>query len=370
MNQSRIVEEFLRLIAIPSPSRGERQMADALKETLTALGCQVREDDAGTQIGGTAGNVIALLPGTVGTPVLFAAHMDRVPNGDNICPIIADGKITSDGTTILAADDVSGIASILEGLRLLQESGRPHCDVEIAFTISEEKLLGGSRHLDFGRFRARNAYCMDSPGPTGRIINGAPGKAMLHVDVYGKPAHAGNAPEKGVNALTAAAKILAEIRDGRLDPETTVNWAIISAGNVTNVVCDHVRFTGEARSRDPEKLRAYVEYAKQHCEEVISHTAATHSFSAEFCYDGFTVAPEEEILTTLCGVLNASGIQPIIEAGGGGMDANRFNANGIRSVGVATGYSKNHSAAEELSISDLEKAGQLVCDLILAWSEK
>lgn len=370
MNTNRIVDEFLRLIAIPSPSFHERQMADALKETLLALGCEISEDDTGAQIGGTAGNVTALLRGTIGTPVMFAAHMDRVPNGDHIRPVIQDGKITSDGTTILAADDVSGIASILEGLRLLRESGQPHCDVEIVFTVCEERLVTGSRYLDFGSFRSRNAYCMDSPGPTGRIVNAAPSKALLHVDVYGKPAHAGQFPEKGVNALTAAAKILAEINDGRIDPETTANWGIISAGSVLNVVCDHVRFSGEVRSRDPEKLRAYIQYAEQHCREVISRTAATCQVQVEPCFDGFCVSPDEEILTTLCGVLREHGLEPIIEGGGGGMDANRFNANGIRSVGVATGYSKNHSTAEELSIPDLQKAGQVVCGLILAWSRK
>ena len=366
----RIIEEFIELTGISAPSKNERSMADALKRKLTELGCEVREDDAAGKIPGTAGNVIGVLRGTVGTPVLYASHMDRVPNGDHIRHVITEEKITTDGTTILAADDVSGIAAILDGLRRVKESGLPHCDVEVAFTACEELLVTGSRYLDFGAFRAKNCYCIDSPGHTGRIINAAPGKAMLYIDVYGKPAHAGQAPEKGVNALVMASKVLADIREGRLDEETTANWALITAGRVTNVVCDHVEIGGEVRSRDPKKVEAYIEYVQRHCEEVISKTPATCQVRVERIYDGFCIPHEDELLTTLCGVLEQRGIAPLIEMGGGGMDANRFNAAGIKSVGVASGYFKNHSTAEELYMEDLKRAGEMVYDLVMAYSAK
>ena len=366
----RIIEEFLQLTAISSPSRGERQMADILKEKLAQLGCEVREDAAAEAIGGTAGNVVGVLKGTTGTPLILAAHMDRVPNGDHIHHVITDETIRSDGTTILAADDVSGIVSILEGLRLIRESGIPHCDVEVAFTVCEERLVTGSKHLDFTAFRAKHAYCMDSPGHTGRIINAAPGKAQLFIDVYGQTAHAGNAPEKGVNALKAAAKILADMEEGRLDYETTANWALVSGGNVTNVVCDHAQLGGEVRSCDPQKLQAYIDYVKRHCEEVISRTAATCSVRAEYSYDGFRIPPEDALLTTLCEAMARCGISAVIEGGGGGMDANRFNAAGIKAAGVATGYFKNHTTQEELYLDDLRNAGKLVFELIRSYSQK
>ena len=69
-------------------------------------------------------------------------------------------------------------------------------------------------------------------------------------------------------------------------------------------------------------------------------------------------------------MLEQRGITPLIEMGGGGMDANRFNAMGIKSVGVASGYFKNHSTEEELYVEDLERAGQMVYDLVMAWSGK
>lgn len=366
---SPVVQDFLRLIAVSSPSRGERQMADILISRLKELGFEVREDNAAAEIGGNAGNLIARKKGSCGTPVLFSAHMDRVPNGDGIKPQSDGERITSDGTTILAADDVSGIAAILEGLRLLRESGESHGDIEIAFTVCEEKLVTGSRYLKAEDFRSKIGYCLDSPGRIGRIINAAPGKAQLHIDVFGRPAHAGNAPEKGVNALKAAAKVLSDMDEGRIDFETTANWAIMTAGSVTNVVCDRARLTGEARSRDITKLNSYIDYVRAHCAEIIAATEATAEVTVERTYDPFVVTREEPAVANVCRVLERMGITPLVEAGGGGMDANRLNALGIRTVGLATGYSKNHTKNEELYIDDLKKSAQMVLEIIREYAK-
>jgi tripeptide aminopeptidase len=295
--------------------------------------------------------------------------MDRVPNGDGIKPQSDGERITSDGTTILAADDVSGIAAILEGLRLLQQSGESHGDIEIAFTVCEEKLVTGSRYLKSEDFESRIGYCLDSPGRIGRIINAAPGKAQLHIDVFGRPAHAGNAPEKGVNALKAAAKVLSDMDEGRIDFETTANWAIMTAGSVTNVVCDRARLTGEARSRDLSKLNSYIDYVRAHCAEVIAATEATAEVTVERTYDPFVVTREEPAVANVCRVLERMGITPLVEAGGGGMDANRLNALGIRTVGLATGYSKNHTKNEELYIDDLKKSAEMVLEIIREYAK-
>ena len=79
INEKRIVEEFRELVAIDSPSYGERAMADRLKEKLAALGFTVAEDDAGAHYKGNAGNLYGLLKGTPpGEPLLFSSHMDTV----------------------------------------------------------------------------------------------------------------------------------------------------------------------------------------------------------------------------------------------------------------------------------------------------
>lgn len=370
MEQSSIVQEFLELISISAPTKNERKMADVLKQKLAALGCEVYEDTAGDSIGGTSGNVIGILKGTQGKPLMLSAHMDRVPNGDNIKYLCTGEKITSDGTTILAADDVSGITAILNGIRMMKKSGKAHCDIEVVFTVCEERLAMGSKHLDYSLIHAKDCYCLDSPGHTGRIINSAPSKVQFFIDLFGKSAHAGQFPEKGVNALKAGAKILSDIREGRLDHETTANWAIMQAGTVTNVVCEHAQIGGEARSRSLEKLEKYIEYVKDHCEKSLSDSDATYKIRVEHCFDGFMIPAEDELIVTLCDAMKKIGVVPFTEAGGGGMDANRFNTRGIKSVGVATGYFNNHSAKEELYIEDLNNATKMVYELICAYSDK
>jgi len=368
MNNHRIVDEFIELVKIPSPSKNERKMADALKRKLTDLGLEVYEDNTGEKIGGTAGNIIAKLKGTVGKPLILSAHMDRVLGGDNICPIINEDKIVSSGDTILAADDISGVSAILEALRQLKESGKPHCDIEVVFTVSEEFLILGGRNLDFDKLSAKHSYCFDSPGHIGRIISGAPYMARLIIDIYGKRAHAGNEPEKGVNALKAAAKILAPLKEGRLDFETTSNFGVITAGEVTNIVCEKAQIIGEVRSRNKDKLLSYVEYVTKHCEKTLENEEAYCVVKFDPTFDGFSISKDDELITSLTSVMKEMNISPLIEEGGGGMDANFFNKNNIKSIGVATGYFKNHSPSEELYIKDLIASGNMIYKLIMKYS--
>lgn len=370
---SRMLQELLELMAISSPSLGERQMADAVKQKLLELGCEVEEDDIAEKIGGTAGNLIARLPGDGrGEPLLLSAHLDRVPNGDNIKPVIRDGILTSDGTTILAADDLAGVVSILEGVRRIRENGLPHGDVEIVFTVCEEVKTQGSRNLDYSRLRSRVGYCLDSSGRLGRIIRAAPSIVRLHIDVYGKAAHAGAEPEKGINALKGAAKILADMAEGRLDFETTSNWAIIKTAptKYTNVVCPHCQLIGEVRSHDPQKVEDYFAYVQRHSEEALADFPATFTLTRSNDLNWFCVPEDAPVVTTLLEVLRDMGKEPWAEKGGGGMDANWFNAGGIATVGVATGYHKNHTSDEMLHLQDFADSAEMVYRLILAYAEK
>jgi tripeptide aminopeptidase len=108
-NQVRLVDEFTRLVAIDSPSYGERQMGDYVKERLIKLGMIVVEDDAGDKIGGDCGNIYGYLAGTRdGEPRLFCAHLDTVePSKGKTAVIGRDGTITSGGNTVLGADDLA-----------------------------------------------------------------------------------------------------------------------------------------------------------------------------------------------------------------------------------------------------------------------
>ena len=147
--RNELLEEFAGFTEIDSVSFGERRMADLLKEKLRALGFETEEDDAGSHYGGNAGNVYGFLKGSLsGEPVLFSAHMDTVEPGIGKKAVFQeDGRITSDGTTVLGADDAAGLTEILGGIRRVLSSGKPHRDIEVLFPIAEEVYTKGTRVL-------------------------------------------------------------------------------------------------------------------------------------------------------------------------------------------------------------------------------
>lgn len=122
--------------------------------------------------------------------------------------------------------------------------------------------MQGSKHMDFSRFKAKQACVVDCPGRIGKIVTQAPTKCKIVVHVKGIKAHAGNEPEKGLNAIKVAATALAQMPEGRISPEVTSNFGMISGGTGTNVVCDSVTITGEARGTDDEALNRYLEEVK------------------------------------------------------------------------------------------------------------
>ena len=114
INPDRLVNTFLDLVRIDSPSGQEAAIGLELQARLTALGLAAGIDEHG--------NVIARLDGDRVNWLLLSAHMDTVGKDTGIQPIIRDGIISSDGTTILGADDKSGVAAILETLAVLQRA--------------------------------------------------------------------------------------------------------------------------------------------------------------------------------------------------------------------------------------------------------
>ena len=242
INPDRLVNTFLDLVRIDSPSGQEAIIGRELQARLTALGLAAGIDEHG--------NVIARLDGDGVNWLLLSAHMDTVGQDTGIQPIIRDGVISSDGTTILGGDDKSGVAAILETIAVLQEQRLSHPPLEVVITVGEEVGLLGAKLVDKSILRAKQGIVMDAGGPIGHIVISAPGQDSLQITVHGVAAHAGSEPEKGINAIRVAAEAIAAMPLGRIDFETTCNIGIIEGGTARNIVPDIVKITGEARSRD------------------------------------------------------------------------------------------------------------------------
>lgn len=351
MNESRLVNTFLELVRIDSPTGHEAQIAEVLIGRLRDLGLSVRQD--------TAGNVIATLDGD-GEPVLLSAHMDTVEPGRGIQPQVEDGVIRSDGTTVLGSDDKSGIAVILEVLQRLQEAGEKHVPMEIVLTVSEEGGLVGAKNLDASSLRSKKGLVLDSGGPIGTIVRQAPAQDSVHIVVHGKASHAGAEPEKGINAIVVASEAIANMPLGRIDQETTANIGKIAGGLATNIVPDRVEMWGEARSLDSAKLEAQTRRMAEAAEAAAARHKARAEVKVTRAYETYRLADSHPWIRHLVGACKALGMDPILQSSGGGSDANIFNARGIQAVPVSTGMAKVHTTEEHIAIADMTAAAEFV----------
>ena len=372
--QQNLTDYFLSLIQIDSESKNERAIVDKLTADLKELGFTVTEDKTHLITGGNAGNLYAYLPGKIDKkPLLFCAHLDTVRPGNLIKPIIKDGKICSDGTTILGADDKSGVAEIIWGIKQIIASGVDYAPIEILFTISEEIGLLGAKHFDKSLLKAEIGYAFDSED-LGEFMIGAPSQNSISIKVYGKEAHAGVEPEKGINALRVAAEALASIPNGRIDFETTTNMGVISGGMATNIVPNLIEIHGEARSHNMDKLAQVTNDIVNGFNQVVArHKLDNYSARVEFDinteYKSFFMDEEHLVVKIAKTALQNLGIAPQFIKSGGGSDANIINAEGIAMIVAGTGMHNYHTVDENVLVSDLESGAKLVQELVKVYSK-
>lgn len=260
INKERLVNEFLELVQIDSETKNEAAISKVLTSKFEALGVHVYEDDSAAKTGHGAGNLICTLEATKDgiDPIYFTSHMDTVVPGVGVKPRIENGYVVTDGTTILGADDKAGLAAMLEMIKVLKEQNYRHGMIQFIITAGEESGLVGAKAMDSSLVKAKFGYALDSDGTVGNIIVAAPTQAKIKAEIFGKTAHAGVAPEKGVSAITIAAKAIAKMPLGRIDKETTANIGRFEGGQATNIVCDYASILAEARSLVPEKMEAQV----------------------------------------------------------------------------------------------------------------
>jgi len=369
IDRERMTEFVLDLMRTDSLSRQEGTIAAKLASALRELGADVRIDDAGQAVGGTSGNVVALLPGTVqAPPLLLNSHMDTVAPGNGVKPSREDGRIRTDGTTILGGDDKSGVAAIVEVLRTLKQRGLPHGDVEVAFTICEEVGLLGAKHLDISSLRSREALVLDAPNPSQHVLR-APSADRFEFIIHGLAAHAGMAPETGISAVRVAAEAILAMPLGRIDEQTTSNVVVVEGGAATNVVPDRVVIRGEARSHDDASLDRTTSAIRRAVQDaaagasIVLNGKPVHAWVEERCereYERMAV-PEDAPIVALM-KRTARELNRTIETVtiGGGSDANVFNAKGLPAVILGTGMRDIHTVGEWLDLNDFYACAELV----------
>ncbi len=371
IDSKRLADTFRFLVGIDSVSKHEGKIAADLKKIFESMGAKTVVDEAGKIVGSDTGNLIVKFAGNKKVqPLLLNAHMDTVEPGKNIVPVLKDGIFTSNGSTILGADDKSAIAILIEVMTVLKEKNLSFGPIDIVLTICEEIGLLGAKHLDMKFINAKYGYSLDATDTEG-VVTRAPGANRLEFKIHGRDAHAGSAPEKGINAISLAAKAIAGLKIGRIDHETTCNLGIINGGIATNIVPSFVSIKGEVRSHDNGKLKDVTNNIISSFEYVIKNYDGNSSDGLPrldvIVEDDFSSTNIPEIHPVVAIAKQAAanlGRNMIVKSTGGGADANIFFAKGIMTAVIGTGMRDVHTVRESVKVDDMVNTGELLLEII------
>jgi tripeptide aminopeptidase len=360
------------LVGIDSVSKEEKDLCSTLKNMFESMGAKTIVDDVGAKIGANSGNLIVEFKGNAkAPPLLLNAHMDTVEPGKGITAILKDGVFSSQGDTILGADDKSAIAILLEALNVLHENNLPHGPIEVVLTVCEEIGLLGAKHLNLNLINAKYGYALDATDTEG-IVTRAPSANRLEFSIHGKDAHAGAAPEKGINAILLASKAIAALELGRIDHETTCNIGVIEGGKAINIVPNLVTVKGEVRSHDQEKLDKITDNMVSSFDQAIKNYQGASADDnlprldsrIERDFSRTHIPDDHPIVKLAFRAAENLGRGMVTKTSGGGADANIFFENDIVVGVLGTGMRDMHTVRESVALDDMVKATELLLEII------
>ncbi|OCA92981.1 peptidase M20 [Bacillus wudalianchiensis] len=369
VNADRLLDLFLELAKINGPSTKEQLVADYLKKALPELGFTLEFDEAHKNFDGEVGNLIAWREGTDSSipPLFFSTHMDTVLPTEGLKPVIKDGVIQSDGTTILGADDRAALAAYLEAVRAVIESGVPHGPIEFILTVNEQPGLVGARYMDYSKAKSKRGYIFDSSGDVGQIILKGPYSSRIWMEVEGNAAHIALNAEEGNSAFLIAAAGLSNMKLGAIDEETLANIGIIKGGELTSIIPGSVTVAGEVRSFSKEKLDKQLKHMEEVMQEAAEKSGGSVKVKIEKKYSGFDIAQDDILTQTAEAAARNIKVNPYLTETLGGADTNVLNENGLTCLTLGLGFQNIHSFRECISVENLTNTGRLSAALIEQW---
>lgn len=389
------VRRLLRFLSVNAVTGREKPIGDELAAALREVGVPAKAitfDDAHTRIPEPTpiGNLIVKLPGTGkkgAKPILFMTHMDTVPLCAGARPKVSGLRVVNEleGATALGGDNRSGCAVLVTLAAELIKQTLPHPPITLLFTVREESGLFGAKHLnpaDLGGpvvgFNFDGRLAAD-------VIIGAIGADRWAVDIRGKAAHAGVAPEKGISATMVLALALAEVhaggwfgkvvKDGR---EGTSNVGLVgtadgrSAGDATNVVTDFVHVKGESRSHDAKFVReitaAFKAAFTNAAAKVKDHEgrSAKVKFTSRLDYVPFRLKADSPVIKLAETAVRSIGREPNLRVTNGGLDANWMVKHGVPTVTFGAGQNEIHTVKEYVDLVEFEAGCRLALALATA----
>ena len=402
-----VLERFLRYVRVDTqgayrepqrPStKKQLDLSRLLVDELRALGLEAELTDGA--------NVFSGLPDHEGMPVVgLIAHVDTTPDvtGAGVSPIVHeswDGKpielpgdgrqvldpellpelaarvghdiVTSDGTTLLGADDKAGIAEIMAAVAYLaRQPERPRCNIRVAFTVDEE-VGRGAEDFDLAGFGADVAYTLDGTG-LGDLETETFSAKSMRVTISGLSVHPGSAKGKLVNAVKLAAELVASLPPDRLSPETTeeregyVHPHRISGG-VEKTIVDFI-----IRDHDDDLLEQHTELLRELAGQLAEREPrAKIEIEVLDSYRNMRPFIDEtpRVVEAALEAIRRAGVEPRIAITRGGTDGAVLSAMGLPTPNLFTGGQEYHSVREWASVQDMAAAAATIVELAGVWAE-
>jgi tripeptide aminopeptidase len=278
--------------------------------------------------------------------------------------------VTTDGTTLLGADDKAGVAEIVAAVAYLKSHPElEHAPIRVCFTVDEE-VAGGAEHLDLERFGAKYAYTLDG-SELGEIEAETFNAARVVVTIRGRSTHPGTAKGQLVNAIKLAADFVAALPRDTLSPETTeerdgfVHPTRISGGAeeaaVELIVRDH----------DAQNMDEHVALIKRLASEIKEREPrASVDVTEEEQYRnmGEVIERHPEVIEAAEEAVRRLGIEPVHSIIRGGTDGARLSHRGLPTPNLFTGGSEYHSRREWASVQDMAAATAMLVELAQVWA--
>src|SRR5439155_6951306 len=350
------------------------------------------------------GYVFATVPGSAGPTVGLIAHMDtssdesgtnvkpqvirNYDGGDIVLPgdprkvlrpsenpILAERKghdiVTTDGTTLLGADDKAGVAEIMGAVAYLAAHPElEHAPIRVGFTVDEE-VGRGVDHFDIDAFGAGFAYTLDG-AELGRIDDETFSASEVRIRIEGLSVHPGTSKGKMVNAIKLGARLIERLPRGERSPETTEGReGFIHPHRFTGTTAEaELRFI--ARDFDGSQLEQHEQLLRRLADELAAEEPrARVSVSVEQQYLNMKDFLDEDPSVTEAAdeAARRSGIEPWREPIRGGTDGAMLSARGLLTPNIFTGGQQFHSVLEWASVQDMAASAATIVELAKLWAE-
>ncbi len=405
IKQDRLVDTFIKLAKIDSGSKEElaekqipstecqKEMAKVLVEELRKIGLEDVNIDENYIVSATLKSNLNKPAKTIGLIAHYDTNEDapnenvkpqihRYTNGDiklkdgtvipeeDLAPYKNQEIITSDGTTLLGADDKAGIAEILEVAQILvQNPDIKHPTIRIAFTPDEETGAGISK-FDIESFGADVAYTIDGSTPES-IQNETFNAYNSEIIIKGKQVHTGYAKDKMINSLEAAAWFVGKLPENEKPEKTENKQGFYHIEKISGDVSE-TKINMLIRDHDLKEAKNRVEFVENLCREAEEKFGCKIAINTKESYLNMKeyIDKYPEVMENAIEGIKRSGLEVQCKVVRGGTDGSDLSSRGLPTPNLGAGGINFHSKTEFLPVSSLVKCSENIFNIIQTWVER